>query len=335
MKSFFALLGALSWIANAAATDESAAFSPAKLPGRGLSQHDFLYAGEWDTRKPYQSLFLVRAGKVVWSYSIPLRPAPDLVQEFDDASLLPDGNILFSRMRGAGLVSPDKKLLWNYTAPAGFEVHSAQSIGGSRVLLMRNGHPAEAMIFDTANNRLLREIPIATSVDGVHGQFRHIRMTRAGTLLVPHLSEGKVVEYSLDGRVLWQVAAPSPWAATRLANGNTLIAGDHAGYAREVNPAGETVWEFTQADAPQIRIFNLQTAIRLANGNTVMCNWAAGHKNMDDWPRTVQVLEVSPAKKVVWALRSWMADGDLGPASNIQILDNDIDRAAEQVDISP
>ena len=47
-----------------------------KLPGKGLKQHDFLYVGEWDTRKPTaQSMFIVRKGKVVWQYSIPLRTA--------------------------------------------------------------------------------------------------------------------------------------------------------------------------------------------------------------------------------------------------------------------
>jgi hypothetical protein len=34
----------------------------------------------------------------------------------------------------------------------------------------------------------------------------------------------------------------------------------------------------------------------------------------------VQVLEVSPEKKVIWALKAW-TDPDLGPASSIQLLD--------------
>lgn len=60
-----------------------------KLSGKGLKQHDFLYAGEWDMRKPQgQSMFLVRGGKVVWQYSIPLRTATGGIQEFDDATLL-------------------------------------------------------------------------------------------------------------------------------------------------------------------------------------------------------------------------------------------------------
>ena len=101
---------------------------------------------------------------------------------------------------------------------------------------MRNGNPAQAMIINTATGIVEKEVPIPTPITGTHGQFRHIRMTKAGTLLVPHLGEGKVVEYDLDGKVLWSVAAKSPWHAVRLKNGNTLIAGDWSRYAREVNP---------------------------------------------------------------------------------------------------
>jgi hypothetical protein len=38
------------------------------------------------------------------------------------------------------------------------------------------------------------------------------------------------------------------------------------------------------------------------------------------WPGSVQVLEVTPEKKVVWALSEWK-NPDLGPASSIQLLD--------------
>jgi len=32
------------------------------LPGKGMAQHDFLYSGEWDTRKTNQTMFLVEGG---------------------------------------------------------------------------------------------------------------------------------------------------------------------------------------------------------------------------------------------------------------------------------
>jgi hypothetical protein len=305
-------------------SDESpgtAGATPVSLPGNGAAQHPFLYAGEWDTRKPQaQSIFIVREGRIVWQYSMPIKNAGGRNQEFDDATLLSNGNVIFSRMSGAAMVSPEKEILWDYPAPPGTEIHSCQFLGKDRVLIMRNGNPAQAMIINTATGKVEKEIPIPTPITSTHGQFRHIRMTKAGTLLVPHLGEGKVVEYNLDGKVLWSVAAKSPWQAVRLSNGNTLIAGDWSRYAREVNAKGETVWEFTEADLPGHTLGNIQTADRLASGNTVMCCWIAGDNNTSHWPGTIQVLEVTQEKKIAWALSSWK-DPDLGPATSIQLLD--------------
>ena len=312
---------AYTQVLDAATAAVPTAPSPTMLPGRGAAQHPFLYAGEWDTRKPQeQSIFIVRGGKIVWQYTMPLKTESGGNQEFDDATQLPNGNILFSRMSGAGMVSPDKKILWHYDAPKGTEVHSIQAIGKNRVLIMRNGNPAESMIINTVTGAIEKEIPIPTTVHGTHGQFRHIRMTKSGTVLVPHLSEGKVVEYDQKGKVVWSVAAKSPWQAVRLKGGNTLIAGDASRYAREVDPNGTTVWEFTQADAPGYKLGNFQTADRLPNGHTIITCWVAGDNNTSHWAGSVQVLEVTRDKQIVWALSSWK-DPALGSATSIQLLD--------------
>jgi hypothetical protein len=318
MASLFAVSASNSYSAETQAPTNAA--TPSVLPGKGIAQHPFLYAGEWDTRKPLeQSMFIVRDGKVVWQYSMPLKTATGAIQEFDDATLLTNGNIIFSKMSGAGMVSPDKRIVWEYPAPPGTEIHSCQTLGKGRVLIMRNGNPAQAMIIDTATGKIEKEIPIPTTVKGTHGQFRHIRMTPAGTILVPHMSEGKVVEYDLDGKEVWSAKAQSAWSAVRLKSGNTLIAGDAKRYVREIDPKGETVWELTQADVT-FKLGNLQTANRLANGNTVICSWIAGDNDTSHWAGTVQVFEVTPAKQVVWALSSWK-DPDLGPATSIHLLD--------------
>ena len=69
------------------------------VPSTSTSQHPFLYAGEWDTRKPNeQSIFIVRGGKIVWQYSMPIKTASGRTQEFDDATMLSDGRVIFSRM---------------------------------------------------------------------------------------------------------------------------------------------------------------------------------------------------------------------------------------------
>ena len=291
-----------------------------KLPGNGLRQHPFLYVGEWDVRNPTaQSMFLVRDGKVVWKYSIPQRTATGHIQEFDDATLLSNGNIVYACMSAAGIITPEKNIIWQYICPEGTETHSCQPIGKDSVLMVLNGFPGKVLIFNTATNTLLKEIVIQSSSTSTHGQFRHVRITPNKTIMVGLFAEKKVVEYTLDGKEVWSVDAPSAWSAIRLHNGNTLISGDALSYTREVNMKGETVWELTQADVP-FKLYNNQTATRLANGNTVITNWCAGNKNTDEWAGTVQIFEVTHDKKVVWALSSWK-NPDLGPCTYIQLLD--------------
>ena len=42
----------------------------APLPGKGMAQHPFLYCGEWQNRSTsQQTMYIVREGKVVWSYT--------------------------------------------------------------------------------------------------------------------------------------------------------------------------------------------------------------------------------------------------------------------------
>jgi len=303
--------------------DTTEPYSDRILPGKGLNQHDFLYAGEWDTRNNMQTMRLVRGGKVVWSYGFPIRDSNNVIQELGDASMLKNGNIIFSGKTFAALITPDKKIIWKYIAPKNCEIHTAQPLGKDRVLIMQNGNTVKPklMIINTTSNVVEKEMEIpTTNPENPHGQFRHIRMTKAGTFLIPNMS-GKVIEYDAKGNEIWQVTVPAAWAAVRLKNGNTLISGDAKGFAREVNPNGETVWEFTQKDVPNIRIFNIQELTRLDNGNTIICNWCAGLQDTAQWRKTVQILEVTPDKKVVWALRSWDGENDLGPSSSIHLLD--------------
>ncbi len=337
MRVFLQLIALLVPAAALLRSAEPAdALSPPILPGRGLAQHDFVYAGEWDTRKPdCQSLFVVRGGRVDCWARIPLHTATGGAQEFDDAAMFPDGHLLFARMSGAGELRADKSVVWDFTCPAGTECHSVQPVGRHFALLALNGTPPQALIIDRRDGRIARRLSIPTTTKNSHAQYRHIRMTPGRSILVPLLGEDRVIELSLDGKELWSVPAKSPWSAVRLKNGNTLIAGDWSRYVREVDRSGRIVWEFTQADVPAIRLFNIQTAHRLKNGNTVLCSWVAGDPNTAKWPNTVQVLEVTRDKQVLWALRSWDGANDLGPATHIQILDQECDEVAAPDDFIP
>lgn len=299
--------------------------SPANLPGRGLAQHPFLYCGEWYHTEPQQTMWIVRDGKAVWSYSIPFNVMFNNkadISELGDCTQLSNGNIVFTTRLGAAEVTPDKRIVWQMFTPIGTEMHSIQPIGPDHVLVAQNGDPARLLLIDTTTNKIEKEVPIPVrDPTHPHGQLRRARMTAAGTFLVAHMDLGKVAEYDATGKEIWSYVTPSPWAAVRLTSGNTLITGDSHGYVKEVNPAGEVVWDLERSDLPGYTIGNIQEAERLANGDTVFSNWVPNKvTDPKDWPTTVQLFEVTPAKKVVWALREW-TNPPLGPASGLQMLD--------------
>jgi hypothetical protein len=213
-------------------------------------------------------------------------------------------------------------VVWRYEPLAGTEVHSCQPIGLDKVLMVVNGLPPKLMIVNKTTGTVeeQHDLPAESLTDAktVHPQFRRIRMTAKGTFLVPFLRMGKVIEYDKDFKAIWTYEIPTPWAAARLHNGNTLITDEHDKLVREVNPKGDTVWELTQADLPaDVVLHNLQTAERLANGDTVVFSSTGGVKK-EERNGILQAVEVSRDKKVAWVLQDWK---NLGPATTAQFLD--------------
>ena len=285
----------------------------------GLGAHDFLYAGESHDR----NLYVVRRGKIAWSFSDPGGRG-----EISDAVMLSNGNILFTRQFGISEVTPEKVVVWHYDAPAGTEVHTAVPIGKNRVLYVQNGDVAVVRVIEKTTGATVKEFRLKTKLPpSTHGQFRHVRLTAQGTLLVAHMDLNKVVEYDSDGNELWSFPADRPWGVTPLANGNVLIT-DSKG-VREITHRGDTAWSWAPADAPEYTFANLQQAWRLPNGNTVINNWVnEWDADPKDLTGTVQAIEVTPSKKVVWVLNSWKDAENLGPATTFQFLDG---AAAEDV----
>jgi hypothetical protein len=287
------------------------------------ARHPFLMTGQADRRKAQQSLFLVRGGKVVWSHSIPSRNANNEENELGDATLLPNGNVMFGRLTGASEITADKKTVWNIDAPEGTQIHSLQPVGADHVMVVQNGNPAKIMIINKATSAVEKTVIVPVPYpDKPHLQFRRVRMTPQGTFVAGHLDDHKVVEYDQDGNSIWSYPAARPWGLQRLKNGNTLISNaTTATDVIEVTPAGKVVWRFSQGDVPEWRCFEFQGVARMANGNTLITNWCVKDvKDVAQWAGTAQVFEVTPAKKIVWALSQW-ADPDLGPGSMIQLLD--------------
>jgi len=289
--------------------------------GSGIAQHPMLYAGEG-----YNTLFLVNGGKVIWTYS------SGRGGELDDVWLMTNGHILYTRMGFIEEVTPQKKVAWHYDAPAGTEIHTCQPLGLDKALFVQNGLPPKAIVINKKTGAVEVEKPLPapseTDQKTVHAQFRRFRQTAAGTYLAAHLNWGKVVEYDKDMKPIWTYEVRGPWSAARLKNGNTLINSEAGRVVREVNPKGETVWEFVLRDDPAtgkksdlpegMLMGNNQTAERLANGNTIICASTGGARGGGERIKRTQVIAVTPDKKIVWELRDWK---NLGPATTVQLLD--------------
>ena len=315
---------ALSLCGFAQAPPNPAPLVPAHLPGKGLAHHDFMYAGESHDRR----IFIVRHGEIVWTYD-----DPEGKGEISDAVMLSNGNILFAHQFGVSVITPEKKVVWNFDAPAGTEIHTATPIGSDHVLFVVNGDPAVARVVNIVTGVTEREIALPTRhPTSTHGQFRHVRLTPNGTMVIASMQLNKVVEYDFDGNELWSFPADAPWGVTPLLSGNLLIT-DRIG-VREITRRGDTVWTFAQTDVPDYRFSSFQQAWRLQNGNTVVGNWVNEWSTKpEERTGTLQALEVTPAKEVVWALASWTPPANLGPLTTLQFLDEP--SAPENVHFGP
>jgi hypothetical protein len=308
----------------------------------GLDHHDALYCGEWQkTTKPGDTIYLIKGGKVVWSYSLNSSGG----NEFGDCTLTSYGTVTFPlKNSGAfeikvteGGKGSAADILWSYKQDGGTEVHSVQPIGKDQALVMQNGNPAKLMLIDkmaakectSTNMACVKKLWHPDSGGKVHGMFRHVRMLGNGNLLIPYtggggVSSGHVIEYTQDWKVVWDYnvkdAEPngSPWAALRLPNGNTLISGNGGGWAIEVSPDKKVVWKVESKDLP-FPVQTIQGAMRLRNGNTLINNWC-GPLPVGEWAKAVQAFEITPDKKIVWTVNEW-ANPNLGPGSSTQLLD--------------
>lgn len=293
-----------------AQTGISHILAPKVLPGKGLKQFDFFYAGEAKSR----NMYIVRGGKITWSYIDTLGRG-----EISDAILMKNGNVLFAHQYGITLINSNKEVLWKYNTPEGFETHTAQLIGKTHVVFVQNGNPAKVLVMNINSNRIEKEFKLPFK-NGTHGQIRHARLTKEGTILVAHMDLGKVCEYDINGKELLSLEVPSVWSAVQLKNGNVLVTSNNR-FVREITRSGKIVWEYMLDEIPDYKVSSPQLATRLPNGNTLINNWFnQWDSKLDPENAPVQAIEVTPAKKIVWALHSWAVPVNLGPSTTIQLL---------------
>jgi len=85
---------------------------------------------------------------------------------------------------------------------------------------------------------------------GGAGYWASIEPLPNGRYLIALAGADRVVETDAAGKIHWEVSVSKATGATRLANGNTLVASSDGRFAVEVNRAGKEVWKKTTKGRP-------------------------------------------------------------------------------------
>ena len=251
-------------------------------------------------------VFIVSSeGKVVWEY-----PA----ETCNDLSVLPNGNLLFNAGHGVKEVTRAKEVVFDYQSKS--EIYACQRLPDGNTFVGECN--AGRLLIVSPKAEIVREVRLLPEgKDGGHAYMRNARMLDNGHFLVAHYGDQVVKEYDAAGKVLREIpAAGGPHSIIRLSNGNTVIScGDNQGGSRvfEVDPQDRIVWQVQGEEVPGHSLKFIAGIQRLANGNTVICNWL-GHGQFGKSPH---LLEVTPDKRPVWSFADHTA---MRTISNVVLL---------------
>jgi outer membrane protein assembly factor BamB len=265
-------------------------------------------------------------GETEWEYKIgPLH----------DLHVLDNGHLLFQTdwTRIVEIDPASNRLIWEYDARKSpgnenrrVEVHAFQRLADGNTMIVESG---AARILEVDSRGFLRkELKLQVAKPHPHHDTRLVRKLDTGHYLVCHEAEGRVTEYAVDGKVVWDYEVPlfdrprkpghgtgafgnQCFSALRLESGNTLIGTGNGHSLIEVTPGKKTVWKLEQNDLPGIQLAWVTTLEVLPGGNIVIGNCHAG-------PDNPQLIEITRGKQVVWTFRDFDRFGDA--TTNSQIL---------------
>jgi hypothetical protein len=170
-----------------------------------------------------------------------------------DGFVLPSGNILIAFAQEVKEFTREGKVVFQYKISGGNkEISTAQRLDNGLTLITELG-PKPRLLEVAADGAIAVEVALQPDSDNTHLQTRMARKLSNGNYLVPHLLAFAVKEYAPDGKVV------------------NVIKTD----LEELGGRKAENWPFT--------------AIRLDNGNTVVC---LTHGN--------KVVEFDATGKVVW-----------------------------------
>jgi outer membrane protein assembly factor BamB len=198
------------------------------------------------------------------------------------------------------IVGADGKLEWEIKVGA---IHDAHILPNGNILLQQGWTKVQEV---TPDRQVVWEYDAAKTNAGQRVEVHAFQRLDNGHTMIAESGPARIIEVDKDGAVKHEVKLkvdhPSTHSDTRLvrklASGNYLVAHESDGFAREYDASGKIVWEFEVplfdkapkgGHGPEAWGNKLFSATRLANGNTLI---GAGNGH--------SVLEVTPAKQIVW-----------------------------------
>jgi PQQ-like domain/HEAT repeats len=186
--------------------------------------NDRVLVAEYRNRRVTERNF---KGEVIWE-----KMATGFVHA---AQRLANGNTLIVARNQLVEVDRDGKEVATFSRPNN-DIQAAQRLrDGQTVFLTVAG---QLVRLDDKNNEVKTFAAGTTNSLGTN-----IEALPNGRILVPQQGQGRVVEFDLDGKVVWEAAVQNPTSVARLPNGNTLVGSLQTQRVVELDRTGREVWE--------------------------------------------------------------------------------------------
>lgn len=153
---------------------------------------------------------------------------------------LSNGNTFIATRSGCMEVDAAGKELYHLTRPNG-DIMAANKLRDGQIVYTTSSGTCVRM--DAAGKELK-----TFAIGGV--ALGNLEVLPNGRLLVSQYNTNKVVEYDLDGKMIWEATVTQPLASCRLANGNTLVSSYGNFQLLEIDRSGKVVWDFKPGGRP-------------------------------------------------------------------------------------
>ncbi|MDY0340049.1 MAG: hypothetical protein RBS17_02385 [Coriobacteriia bacterium] len=207
------------------------------------------------------------------------------------AERLPDGNTLITSRDGKGVYEIDRNgdVVWSYTNddyPALVPFHATRLANGNTLIVNRM---EDTVLEVTPSGDIAWRYGSQGDDSKLIDPFTAFRLPNGNTLIADNQAS-RVIEITPEGTIEWQYGITSeralyngyadgyidwPKWASRLENGNTLIADDEGHRVLEVSPAGGIAWSYGEAGVPGSgpgQLSNPVSAERLPDGSTMIAD---------------------------------------------------------------